>query len=103
MNTASTMQRTRAEDASFVIAAVGGLGIEPHPQSRLMQMHRVLTEATRTIQPDDPGFETAREAVRDMTLLGFVFDQSNAHGDDLHFQSLIKHMLNDSVLPQDDR
>ena len=97
------MGRTRAENASFVIAAVRVMGIEPHPQSRLMQMHRVLTEATRTIQSGDSGFDTALEAERDMTLLSFVFDQSNAHGDDLHFQSLIKHMLNDSVLPQDNR
>lgn len=103
MDTASTKQRTRAENASFVIAAVRGRGIEPHAQSRLMQMHRVLTEATRIIQPDDPGFDAALEAERDMTLLGLVFDQSTAHGDDLHFQSLIKHMLNDSVLPQDNR
>lgn len=97
------MRRTRGENASFVIAAVRAMGIEPHPQSRVMQMHRVLTKATRTIQPDDPDFETAVEAERDMTLLGFVFDQSNAHGDDLHFQSLVKHMLNDSIFPQDNR
>ena len=97
------MRRTRAETASFVIDAIREVGIEPHPQSRFMQMHRVLTEDTGIIQPDDPNFETALEAERDMPLLGFVFDQSTAHRDRSAFQGLVKRMLDDCVLPQDSR
>ena len=103
MDGSNTMQRTRAENASFVVAAVRELGIEPHPQSRLMQMHRVLTKATEIIQPDDPDFDTALEAERDMQLLGFVFDQPKVRDDHSDFQFLVKRMLNDSVLPQDNR
>ena len=72
MDTSNAMRRTRAENASFVIAAVRALGIEPHPQSRLMQMHRVLTEATKIIKPGDPDFEGALEAERDMQLAARV-------------------------------
>lgn len=94
------MQRTRAENASFVIAAVKALGIEQPPEWRLMQMHRVLNKPTGIIEPDNPDFDTALEAERDLQLLGFVFDQSNAHDDHSSFQSLVKRMLIDSVLPQ---
>src|SRR6266852_6764371 len=103
MDTSNTMRRTRAENAAFVIAAVRALGIEPRPESRLMQMHRILTEAPGIIQPDAPAFATALEAERDMQLLGFVFDQQNPHRDRSDFRSLVKRMLSDSVLPQDNR
>ena len=96
------MRRTRAETASFVIASVRALGLEPHAQSRLMQMHDALAKAEEIIQPDDPKFEIALEAQRDMTLLEFVFDQTIAHGDESGFASLVKRALKDSVLPQDD-
>ncbi|GAG16023.1 unnamed protein product, partial [marine sediment metagenome] len=97
------MQRTRAENASFVVSAVRALGIEPHPQSRLMQMHRALTGTTTIIEPDHPDFQTALEAQRDMQLLSFVFDQSQEQGAHGAFRDLVKQTLKDSVLPQDDR
>lgn len=103
MDASRTTRRTRAEDARFVIAAVRAMGIEPHPQSRLMRMCRVLTRAAGIIEPDDPDFDTALEAERDMQLLGFVFDQSYAHGNQSDLQSLVERMLDDSVLPQDNR
>jgi len=103
MDPTSTIRRTREENATFVIDAIRELGITPHPQSRLMQMHTVLTEAAGIIHRDDPLFETALEAERDMQLLGFVFDQANANGDNGDFQTLVKRVLDDSVFPQDDR
>ena len=103
MNPSSTTPRTLAESASFVIAAVRALGINPDPESRLMQMHRVLAGATTFFEPTHPDFDTVREAERDMQLLSFVFDQSNAQSDKSDFQDLVKRMLHDSVLPQDDR
>jgi hypothetical protein len=92
--------RTRAENASFVIDTIRALGIELHPQSRLMRMHHVLTKNKGMIHPDDPDFETAVEAERDMQLLGFVFDQANASDT---FGQLVRTVVYDSVLPQDDR
>lgn len=113
------MRRTRAETASFVIASVKALGLHPHPQSRLMRMHRVLTEGDRIIRPDHPDFETALEAgrdlqvltdfdtaleaERDLQVLAFVFDTAAAQQNDIEFKRLVKHALKDSVLPQRDR
>jgi len=97
------MRRTRAENAAFVIAAVEALGLKLDPASRLMQMCRVLTEAKGTITPDGPSFPIALEAERDLQLLGFVFDQSNPHRARSDFKALVKRMLHDSVLPQNDR
>jgi len=111
------MRRTRTETASFVIASVKAFGLHPHPQSRLMRMHRVLTEGDRIIRPDHPDFETALEAgrdlqpdfqtaleaERDLQVLAFVFDTPAGHQNDTEFKRLVKHALKDSVLPQRDR
>ncbi len=96
------MRRTRAENAEFVIAAVKALGLQPHPQSRLMRMHRALTSAS-FVTWDSPDFETALEAERDLQVLAFVFENGEAQSPESEFGSLVKAALKDSVLPQDDR
>lgn len=93
--------RTRGDNATYIIEQVRHLGLEPHPSSRLMQMHRVLNSGF--IPFEDPRFPTALEAERDLQQLGFVFDQLKAHRDDHEFKFLVKQALNDSVLPQKDR
>lgn len=97
------MKRTRTENASYVVASVEALGLQVPGGSRLMQMHRVLTQQESIIQPDDPQFQTALEAERDLQVLGFVFDMAAAHPSDSKFHDLIKKVLSDSVLPQDNR
>ena len=88
------MVRTRREAASFVIDSIRAMGINLHPQSRLMRMQRVLSDACKetggVIQPNHPEFETALESVRDVQLLEFVFDQLESHCDDTEFQKLVK-------------
>ena len=96
-----TTPRTKAENAAFVIDSIRALGIMPHPQSRLMRMHDVLTK-TEYIQAEDPLVQTALEAERDMQQLGFVFSQPNPCRDRDDFRALVNHVLDDSVLPQDD-
>ncbi len=96
-------RRSRAENAEFVIASVKALGLSPEPQSRLMRMHRVLTRGGGSIPPEDPEFETALEAERDLQVLGFVFDQGEAHSTDGEFQRLVKKALKDSLLQHQDR
>ena len=93
--------RTRVENAAYIIDQVRGLGIDPAPSSRLMQMHRVLNSGV--IPYGDARFPTALEAERDLQQLGFVFDQLQSHRDDREFKSLVKKALDDSVLPQDDQ
>lgn len=95
--------RTRAENAEFVIEHIKALGLSINSQSRLMKMHNTLTNPTGLISPDDPGFETALEAERDLQVLGFVFEQAEAHPTDVEFQRLVKKALKDSLLPNEDR
>jgi len=99
----NSRRRTRAENAEFVIASIKALGLSLHPQSRLMQMYRVLTTAGGIISPDDPGFQTALESERDLQVLGFVFEQADMHPTDAEFQRLVKKALKDSLLPNEDR
>jgi hypothetical protein len=68
-----------------------------------MTMCRVLTAVGGIISPDDPEFETALEAERDLQVLGFVFDQARAHPTDAEFHRLVGNALKDSLLPQKDR
>lgn len=85
------MPRTRSETAEFVIASLNALGIEPHPQSRLMRMRRVLLDAAGFIPPDNPDFETALEADRDMQLLEYVFEQDHAKSRHAGFKRLLSY------------
>ena len=102
-----SMRRTLREAASFVIDSIAQLGIPVHPESRLMRMYRVLSDPTRrlgpVIRPDDSDFEIALEANRDIQLLEFVFDclQQYSNTDDL--VRIVKILLKDSGLPQEDR
>ncbi len=104
MNTANDiLRRTRTQNAEFVIESIKELGLQPHPQSRLMQMYRVLTGEEGIIQPDHAEFEVALEAERDFNVLGFVFDQARAHALDSGFIRLVKDVLKDSLFPNEDR
>ena len=95
--------RTRTENAEFVIEHIKALGLLPNSQSRFMKMHSAMTNPAGLIQPDDPEFETALEAERDLQVLGFVFEQAEAHPTDVEFQRLVKKALKDSLLPHEDR
>ena len=96
-------RRTRTENAEFVIAHIKTFGFSPNSQSRLMKMYSALTNPTKIITPDDPRFKTALEAERDFTVLGFVFDQSDMYPTDAEFQRLVKKVISDSVLSNEDR
>jgi len=95
------IRRTRGDNATYIVEQVRSLGLKPNPNSRLMQMHRVLNSGF--IPFDDPRFSTALEAERDFQQLGFVFDQLQSHRDDGEYRSLVKKTINDPVLPQDNR
>ena len=69
------MPRSLREKAEYVIDSMKSHGFEPHSQSRLARIRRVLVEANGIIEKTDPEFETAREAVRDLPLLEFVLEQ----------------------------
>jgi hypothetical protein len=96
-------RRTRAETAGFVVESLSALGLKPNPGSRLMRMLRVLEDTSGTILPDHPDFETALEADRDMQLLQYVFEQDHAKSRHVGLVRLLRKLVDDSVLPQDDR
>jgi hypothetical protein len=66
-------------------------------------MQGVLAEAAGVIEPNDPRFEAALEAERDMQILAFALGHAEALHKSANVGSLVKRVLNDSVLPQDDR
>ncbi len=97
----NVIRRSRADNATYVIDQVCALGLSAQPTSRLMQMRQVLNRGH--VAFDDPEFLVALETERDMQHLGFVFDQMHIHEDTVEFRPLVKRLLKDSVLPQDNR
>jgi hypothetical protein len=53
------------------------------------------------VHSEDPAFDTALEAMRDIQQLGFVFDQIHSHREKPRFKQLVKLVVQDSTLPQD--
>jgi hypothetical protein len=95
------VSQTRAEAAAWVVEQVRALGMSPNPASRLERMRRVLE---RGLVPfDDPQFLIALEAMREVQELAFVFGQAGGHLGAPKYLALVKDLLKDSVLPQDDR
>lgn len=94
--------RSRSQNAAFVIESIRAIGLSPSPDSRLMRMCRLLTRE-ESIVPENPDFEIAVEAERDLQELAFVFEQAERFGADPKFHQLIRIALKDSALPQNDR
>ena len=95
--------RTRPELCSFVIATIEAAGIHVPPPSRLRRMYDIYQRGIATIGPDHPDHELALEADRDMQLLAFAFDQLATMELSDAYRDLLRKLINDSVLPQNDR
>jgi hypothetical protein len=92
-------RHTRTEAAAYVIGQFRELGLEP--PSRLVEMHRVLKRGYVAFEDSD--FFTALESLRDLHQLLFIFEQLGIHRDSPRFRNVVKHLLNDSALPQHDQ
>ena len=103
MSSTAKTRRTRAQNSEYVVDSLKSIGLQPHPESRLTRMHRVLSQHLGAIAPDHADFEIALEAERDMQVLGFVFDNALGQPADSEFVRLAKNAIKDSLLPQDDR
>jgi hypothetical protein len=66
-------------------------------------MYELHRPGIGTIEPNSPDFETALEAERDMQLLAFAFDQLAAAELSDAYLGLLRKLVKDSVLPQNDR
>lgn len=89
---------TKAERGAWVLSQVSALGLTPKPNSRLLEMKRVMDRGK--LEFDDPEFWIALEVERDMAHLAFVFEQLLRHPNQREFNRHVKHLLNDSALPQ---
>ena len=98
------MSRSLAEKVEFVVNSIVSLGINVRSGSRLDLMKRALLNPDGTgryIKPDDTQFEVACEAIRDITQLEFFFDQVNLGSESNKTKLKVKHLIKDTVLPQD--
>jgi hypothetical protein len=95
-------KRTRAENAQFVLDKIIKLGFSIGAGSRIMRMHQVLTAGPKIVPRDDPEFETALEAERDMQMLGFIIDVLNDQLLRDDYRERFQTVMRDSVLPQQD-
>ena len=65
-----------------------------------MRMSRTLNRGFVTYEDKD--FPIALESMRDMQHLGFVFEQLRTQRTDPEFLAIVKRVLKDSALPQQD-
>ena len=93
-------EKTKAQRAAWILDQVSALGLILKPHSRLLEMKRVLDRGH--VSFDDPEFWFALESERDMAHLAFVFEQLQQHPSKEEFTRHVKHLLNDSTLPQTD-
>ncbi|MHC4442737.1 MAG: hypothetical protein ACYTA5_09100 [Planctomycetota bacterium] len=99
------MKRRLYEKANFVIKSIQKLGVNLPQESRLMREYKVLVGPDgkgKFVPSDHPDYEIALEAIRDFTLLEYVFDNIKIDSNP-KFIDLVKKVLKDSVLPQHDR
>lgn len=66
-------------------------------------MHDLYHSGLGTIEPTHPVYEIALEGERDIQLLAFAFDQLAQAEPTDEYLGLLKKLVSDSVLPQDDR
>lgn len=95
--------RTRRALSSFVIAKIEAEGIRVPDSSRLRRMHDLLHSGRGPLETTDPDLEIALEGERDLQLLAFAFDQLSPIRSSDTYRGLLKKVVRDSVLPQNDR
>lgn len=101
MNSDLPKRPSRADNARFVINWLKQHGFIVKPGCRLLQMHDLLQNAHYDY--DTPEFWIALESLRDLVELGFIFEQLGDHASSRKFRAIIKRLLEDKPLPQDDR
>ncbi len=96
------MGRSKQEAAAYVLAKFEEFGVNVPPSSRFGRMHAVLSRG-KVISSQDKDFQIARESVRDIHTLEFVFEHLAPICKSVELKKCLKHCVKDSVLPQIDR
>ncbi len=104
-------KRTLIDAADYVIDEFARLELPLSKHNRFVQMRAALVDETgspRVVEPhdrlDDRKFETAREAMRDVRIMAFIFDWlAIAPNMPAYGKLRIAKARQDATLPQDDR
>lgn len=94
------MKRTLREAATYVYETVESLGFDATRSSRLARMKRVFKKKG-FIKETDPEFGLACEALRDIAILEFSFDQLVPVLSPEVLQSKVALIVKDGIFPQD--
>ena len=90
--------KSAIETAEWVISQFRQFDV-PAP-ARIQEMHRVLSRGL--VDFDDSDFPTALESMRDLDQLKFIFETLGGHAGNPRFRAVLRHVSNDSALPQYD-
>jgi len=100
------MTRSLSEAANYVLDQFACFGLEVPEGSRIRRMYSAICNddgsSRGLIAENDPNFDIAREALRDFSQLEFFFDQIRNDTRKPEHVSILKRIVSDSVLPQDD-
>lgn len=94
------IRRTKQELARFVVHSFKELSFKVNPSCRVMRQHDLFVKDSSDIDFGTKDFFVAVQALRDLNMLGFVFDQKNDANDDV-FLDLVKKCLSDPTLSED--
>jgi len=101
------MGRSLSEAANYVLQQFVSYGVSIPNSSRIKDTYRAICNddgSTRGfISEKDVNFNEAREAMRDFSQLEFFFEQIANEPHKASYHSILKTIVNDSVLPQDDK
>lgn len=97
-------RRTLHEQAEYVRSAIEGMGLNINPSSRVGRMLNAICGPDGQprgpiLRDDKKTFLVVREALRDLQLLCFIFDELAVSG---KVQKMVRRVMKDSVLPQAD-
>jgi len=93
--------RALGDAAEYVMQVVRDYGFDPSESSRLAQMRNLLRKGF--IRETDSAFDLACEALRDIAVLEFAFDQLRARVPQDDLRGKIARLVKDSALPQADQ
>lgn len=100
------MTRSLSDAANYILEQFNRFGIEIPEDSRIKSMYDSVCEKDGSsrglISEKDQNFNITREALRDFSQLEFFFDQIRSEEEEGKYTQILKRIIDDSVLPQND-
>jgi len=101
------INRSLADKVKFVEASIVAFGGKVKPSSRIWEAKRALFNPDGSVRgiisPTDQDFKIAIEAIRDMTLLSFIFDNLKGENAPPDATSRVKGLAVDAALPENSK